>query len=141
MLDEERLFWRLHAVTVEVAVLRGEATADEARRGDPLWLRGMKYAFLTAAECCLDVVRHVCAEEGWGPPVDDADAVRLADEHGLLPGDVAASLRRVVAFRDTLVHHHLDADDQLTERLADVDELEAFVAAVAEFTEHRAGQR
>ncbi|MBO0826800.1 MAG: DUF86 domain-containing protein [Streptosporangiales bacterium] len=140
MLDEARLFWRLHAVTVEVAVLRAEATADQARRGDPLWLRGTKYAYLTAIECCADVVQHVCAEEGWGRLDDDGDAMRSAGEHGLLPGDLAASMRRLVAFRDTLVHRHLDADDQLTERLSDLDALDAFVAAVAEFTERRAGE-
>lgn len=140
MLDEARLFWRLQAVTVEVAVLRTEATADEPRRGDPLWLRGMKYAYLVAIECCTDVVRHVCAEEGWGPPAHDGDAMRLAGEHGLLPGDLAASMRRLVAFRDTLVHHHLDADEQLTGQLSHLDDLEAFVAAVAEFTEQRAGE-
>lgn len=138
LLDEARLFWRLNAVTVEVTVLRAEATADDTRRGDPIWLRGMKYAFLVAIECCADVVRHVCAEEGWGPPADDGDAMRLAGEHGLLPGELAASMRRLVRFRDVLVHRHLDADDQLTERLADLDDLDTFVAAVAEFAERRA---
>lgn len=140
MLDESRLLWRLHAVTVELAVLRAEATADEARRGDPIWLRGMKYAFLTAIECCADVAQHVCAEEGWGPPADDGDAMRLAGEHGLLPGEGASAMRRLVEFRDVLVHRHLDADDQLSERLSHLDTLEAFVATVAEFTERRAGQ-
>jgi uncharacterized protein YutE (UPF0331/DUF86 family) len=138
VLDEARLFWRLNAVTVEVTVLRAEATADESLRGDPVRLRGVKYAFLVAIECCADVVRHVCAEEGWGPPADDGDAMRLAGEHGLLPDELAASMRQLVGFRDLLVHQHLDADDQLTERLDDLDDLDSFVAAVAEFVERRA---
>lgn len=138
MLDETRLFWRLNAVTVELAVLRAEATADESRRGDPVWLRGVKYAFLVAIECCADVAQHVCAEEGWGTPADDADAMRLAGEHGLLPAELASSMRRLVGFRDLLVHRHLDADDQLNERLHDLDDLEAFVGVVAEFVERRA---
>lgn len=138
LLDETRLFWRLNAVTVEVTVLHAEATADESRRGDPIWLRGMKYAFLVAIECCVDVARHVCAEEGWGPPADDGDAMRLAGEHGLLPGELAASMRRLVGFRDVLVHRHLDADDQLADRLAELDDLESFVGVVAEYADQRA---
>lgn len=137
MLDEARLFWRLHAVTVKVAVLRAEATADDARRGDPIWLRGMKYAFLTAIECCADVAQHVCTQEGWGPPEDDADAMRLAGGHGLLPDELAASMRQLAGFRDSLVHRHLDTDDQLAERLSHLDELESFVRVVAEYTERQ----
>jgi uncharacterized protein YutE (UPF0331/DUF86 family) len=58
-----------------LAVLRQEAGASEERRQDPIWLRGVKYTFVTAIEACVDVAQHICATEGWGPPADNGDYV------------------------------------------------------------------
>jgi Protein of unknown function DUF86 len=70
------------------------------RREDPIWLRGVKYTFITAIEACVDVAQHLCAAEGWGPPADNGDAVRLLGEHGVLTPALARSVRQAVGFRD-----------------------------------------
>ncbi|TCJ33949.1 hypothetical protein E0504_35070 [Parafrankia sp. BMG5.11] len=41
----------LRAVTDDLSVLRREADAGDERRADPIWLRGVKYTFVTAIEC------------------------------------------------------------------------------------------
>lgn len=98
MVDKVRVLRLLRSISDDLAVLRAEAAADPLRRGDPLWLRGVKYTFVTAIEAGVDVAQHVCASEGWGPPRENGDAVRL------LPLDLADRLRRAVGFRNVLVH-------------------------------------
>ena len=104
MVDEVRVRRLLRSISDDLAVLRAEAAADRTRRGDPLWLRGVKYTFVTAVEAGIDVAQHVCASEGWDPPRDNGDAVRLLGVHGVLPLDLADRLRRAVGFRNVLVH-------------------------------------
>jgi len=55
------------------------------------------------------VAQHLCASEGWGPPVSNADAMHVLARQGV----VTAELAEVLAQLDR------------------VDRLEGFVAAVA----------
>ena len=132
MVDEVRVLRLLRAVRDDLAVLRSEASADPGRRADSLWLRGVKYTFVTAIEACVDVAQHMCASEGWGPPRDNGDAIRLLGAHGVLGTDLADNLRRAVGFRNVLVHDYVEVDDDIVvARLANLSDLEDFVAAVA----------
>jgi uncharacterized protein YutE (UPF0331/DUF86 family) len=134
VVDEVRLLRLMRSVTDDLAVLREEASADTARRGDRIWLRGIKYTFVTAIEGCVDVAQHICASAGWGPPNDNGDAVRLLGEHGVLDRDLADRVRRAVGFRNVLVHDYVDADDRIVlARLDDPSDLHAFVTAVGEW--------
>ena len=138
MVDEDRVLRLLRSVTDDVSVLRGEAGADEGRREDPIWLRGVKYTFVTAIEACVDVAQHICATEGWGPPADNGDAVRLLGDHGVLDQGLARSIRQAVGFRNVLVHDYIRVnDDIVTSRLKSLDDLDNFVSQVAAFvTQH-----
>ncbi len=132
MVDEGRVLRLLRSVTDDLAVLNQESAADEARRRDPIWLRGVKYTFVTAIEACVDVAQHICAAEGWGPPADNGDAARLLGEHGVLTAELAASVRKAVGFRNVLVHEYVEVDDEVViSRLADLGDLEKFVRDVA----------
>ncbi len=135
MVDEVRVLRLLRSVTDDLAVLRDEVSADETRRADPLWLRGIKYTFVTAIEGCVDVAQHICASEGWGPPRDNADALRVLGAHGVLPIELSQRLGRAVGFRNVLVHEYVDVDDHVvTARLGDPSDLADFVTAIAEWT-------
>lgn len=128
MVDELRVLRLLRSISDDLAVLRAEASADPGRRADPLWLRGVKYTFVTA----IDVAQHVCVVQGWGPPRDSGDAIRLLGARGVLPTDLADRLRRVVGFRNVLVHDYVEVDDGIMfERLAKLADLDDFVAVVA----------
>ncbi len=132
MVDEVRVLRLLRSISDDLAVLRAETSADPERRADPLWLRGVKYTFVTAIEAGVDVAQHVCASEGWGPPRDNGDAVLLLGAHGVLAADLADRLRRAVGFRNVLVHDYVEVDDGIVlERLANLADLEDFVAVVA----------
>jgi uncharacterized protein YutE (UPF0331/DUF86 family) len=100
----------------------------------PSGCAGVKYTFVTAIEACVDVAQHICAAEGWGPPADNGDAVRLLGEHGVLAAGLAASVRKAVGFRSVLVHEYVEVDDTVViGRLADLGDLDAFVQAVAQY--------
>lgn len=71
MVDEARVLRLLRGMTEDITVLKREADADEVRRRHPIWLRGVKYTFVTAIEASVDVAQHICAAEGWGPPADN----------------------------------------------------------------------
>lgn len=134
MVDEVRVLRLLRSFTDDLAVLRAKATADAQRRAEPIWLRGIKYTFVTAIEACMDVAQHLCASEGWGPPRDNGDAICLVGAHGVLPPVLADGLRRAVGFRNVLVHGSAVDDAVVLARLADPGELRDFVATVTEWT-------
>src|SRR5260370_16948760 len=134
MVDEGRVLGLLRNVADDVAMLKRESSASEERRQDPMWLRGVKYTFVTAIEACIDVTQHICAAEGWGPPADNGDAVRILGERGVLTSQLAASIRKAVGFRNVLVHEYIKVDDAIVvDKLADLSHLEAFVADVAAY--------
>ena len=68
---------------------------------------------------CVDVAQHICASEGWGPPKDNGDALRLLRAHGVLPAELAGRLRKAVGFRNVLVHEYVEVDDNGRPRLAE----------------------
>lgn len=132
MVDEVRVARLLRSISDDLSVLRAESGASPQRRADPLWMRGIKYLFVTAIEGCVDVAQHVCSAQGWGPPATNADAVRLLGRQGVLPMDLADAVGRAVGFRNVLVRGYVDVDDRIVlARLADLSDLERFVGAVA----------
>lgn len=135
MVDEIRVLRLLRSVSDDLAVLRRESLADPRRRTDPLWLRGVKYTFITAIEACLDVAQHICASEGWGPPSNNADALRVLGAHGVLAPDHADRMARAVGFRNVLVHEYVGVNDGIVlARLNDLSDLQDFVMSVAGWT-------
>lgn len=134
MIDEARILRLLRSVSEDVSVLQRESGADASRQEDPIWLRGVKYTFVTAIEACIDVAQHLCAAEGWGPPADNGDAVRLLGEHGACAPALARSVRQAVGFRNVLVHGYVRVSrDIVTGRLRALGDLEDFVSQVAAF--------
>lgn len=132
MVDADRVARLLRSISDDLAVLRAESGSGPDRRADPLWMRGIKYVFVTAIEACVDVAQHICSSEGWGPPKDNADAVRTLGRHGVLDPALADRVARAVGFRNVLVHDYVDVDDRVVlARLRDPSDLSGFVAAVA----------
>lgn len=131
MVDEVRLLRLLRAVTDDVAFLRREAASEQARQDDPVWLRGVKYSFVTAIEACFDAGQHVCGAEGWGPPQDNGHAMTVLADHGVFDDQLARRKRQAVGFRHVLVHDYVEVDDSVVRRrLHDLGDLEDYVAAM-----------
>lgn len=136
MVDEIRVLRLLRGLADNLSVLRGEATADEARRLDPMWLRGVKYTFITSIETCVDIAQHMCSAEGWGPPADNGDAMKTLGLHGVLSAELADSMRKAVGFRNVLVHEYVAVSDEIvTSRLNDLGDLKRFSEQIAAFVQ------
>ena len=134
MVDETRVLRLLRSVTDDLAVLRSAAASSDERRADPLWIRGVKYTFVTAIESCVDVAQHLCSSQGWGPPQDNGDAMRLLGRHGVVDAQLADRMRQAVGFRNVLVHAYVTVDDEIVlGRLQDPGDLEVFARQVADW--------
>lgn len=132
MVDELRILRLLRAITDDLHVLLQESKADPARRADPLWLRGVKYTFITSIEACIDIAQHICSAQGWGPPSDNGDAMNVLGRHGALTADLSDAMRKAVGFRNVLVREYVEVSDAIVEsRLADLRDLERFVEQVS----------
>lgn len=137
VVDEVRVLRLLRSITDAVAMLSAEAAADAVRRADSMWLPGVKYIFITAIEACVDVAQHVCSSQGWGPPSDNGDAIRLLGGHGVLSPGTTIGIRMAVGFRNVLVHEYVDVrDDIVAVRLHDLSDLESFVREVSAYVVH-----
>jgi uncharacterized protein YutE (UPF0331/DUF86 family) len=132
VVDETRVLRLLRSLTDTLEVLRTEQSADDTRRADPMWLRGIKYAFVVAVENAVDIAQHLCASEQWGPPADNGDTMRILAEHGVLDPPLSQAMRAAVGFRNVLVHDYVEVDDGVVlDQLADLSDLEAFTVAIA----------
>lgn len=131
VVDDVRIFRLLRVITDDLDVLRQEADAGDERRADPMWLRGVKYTFVTSIEACIDIAQHICSAQGWGPPADNGDAMKVLGRHGTLTADVSDAMRKAVGFRNVLVHEYVKVSDEVVvARLGDLRDLEQFVTQV-----------
>lgn len=134
MVDEVRVLRLLRGLSDDLGVLRGEAAAGPERRADPMWLRGVKYTFITLIETCVDVAQHICAAQGWGPPSDNGDAVKLLGRHEVLTTELSDAMRKAVGLRNVLVHEYVAVSDEIViARLADLGDLDGFIKQVTAF--------
>lgn len=139
VVDERRVPLLLQRISEDLEYLTsGTALDREALRADVDRLAAVKYYLVTAIEGCLGVAQHLCASEGWGPPSDNADAMRLLGAHRMLEEDLAASLASAVRFRNLLVHEYARIDDERVAAYLDrLNELKAFVASVAAWMDRK----
>jgi len=134
MVDEDRVLRLLRSTTDDISVLMSESEPGEDHREDPIWIRGAKYTFVKAIEASVDAAKHICATEGWGPPPDNGDAVRLLGDRGVCAPELARSIRQPVGFRNVPVHDYIRVNDGIViDRLKSPGDLEEFATQVAAF--------
>ena len=138
MVDARRVERILRRVSEDLAILAEYGVSAASLLDDAPRLGHTKYLFVTAIEGCVDVAQHLCASETWGPPANNADAVRLLARHGVVGDALGVSVASAVGFRNVLVHLYADVDDRrVIEHLHRLDELEAFVGEVAAWVQPR----
>ena len=134
MVDELRLRRLLRQAVDTVDFLDAEAVADPSIRAERRWLDSIKYNFIAAIECCVDVGQHLCAVRGWGPPATNADTFRILAAHEVLDHDIAERMARASGFRNVLVHEYVEVrEDLVVAHLARTSDIRDFVGAVADW--------
>ncbi len=140
MVDERRLRRLLQRIEEDlVYLLRRREDDRRALVDDVDRLAALKYFLLTAIEGCLAVAQHTCSSEGWGPPSDNADAMRLLGKHGVLEQGLSSAMASAVRFRNVLVHEYVHVDDvRVVAYLDELGDLQRFVASVVTWIERQA---
>lgn len=93
-----------------------------------------KHLLQVSVEACLDIGHHLIADGGYRPAQDSYDTFVILNEAGILPADFLPTLRRMVSFRNRVVHLYWEVDDPLVHDsvltgLADLDRFARLIAA------------
>lgn len=84
-----------------------------------------------ACEQCIDLANHVIRVRKLGLPKESRDSFRMLAGSGIIPGDLADRLCRMIGFRNILVHEYQQLDIQLM-----VDIIENRLEDLLDFTNH-----
>lgn len=85
-----------------------------------------KHLLQVSIQACLDLAHHIIADAGFRPPQDSYDAFVILNEESIVPTEFLPTLRRMVSFRNRIVHLYWDVDvgslpEILTQRQQDLD--------------------
>jgi uncharacterized protein YutE (UPF0331/DUF86 family) len=129
--DADLVAKKLAFVETCVAELRSLAKPD-AIEVDVRERRFVEHTLQIAIQACQDVASHVVSDERLGEPRTNQELFELMARGGWINGDLALVLRRVIGFRNILVHGYTAVDPRVVRDVADnrLDDLLAFVAAV-----------
>jgi len=85
-----------------------------------------------AAQICIDIGSHVIADRGYRAPYSYGDIFAVLQEEGLLPQDLANTLKQIAGFRNILVHDYLEVDPGIVyECLKKIGDFKKFAEHVA----------
>lgn len=93
-------------------------------------------------ECCLDIAHHIVADEGYRTPADYYDTFIVLRENDALPKAFMPTLRKMVSFRNRVVHLYWDVDDATVHRILQVnlDDFETYIRYILDFTQPESGK-
>jgi len=86
-----------------------------------------KHLLQVSIECCLDLAHHIIADAGLRAPAGYYDSFVVLNQTGIVPNDFMPTLRRMVSFRNRVVHLYWEVDedtvyDILRNHLGDFDQ-------------------
>lgn len=126
MTDQELLAKKL--AFIETCVRELESLAQPDRVGtDIRERRFVEHTLQIAIQAALDVASHVVSDERLGEPRTNRELFDLLAAAGWLSPDLAATMRRMVGFRNIVVHGYTAVDpailrDVLEHHLGDLVE-------------------
>lgn len=85
-----------------------------------------------AVQATLDIASHIVASEGLGLPDSLASAFSLLERNGIIDSPMSGRLRRMVGFRNILIHNYQTVDLEIVEDIAEnrLEDLTSFVQVV-----------
>ena len=131
MTDGALVAKRLALIETCVADLRRDARLDQLR-SDIREQRFVEHTLQIAIQAALDVASHVASDERLGEPATSRELFDLLGSHAWIPPALADTLRRMVGFRNVLVHGYDDVNLDVVEDVVahHLDDLLAFVRAI-----------
>lgn len=131
MTDPELVAKKLAFVETCVRDLRALARPAELAR-DIREERFVEHTLQIAIQATLDVASHIVSDARLGEPRRNTELFSLLARDGWLDDDLAALMRRMVGFRNIVVHGYGDVDVAIVRDIVEhrLDDLLAFVAAI-----------
>jgi uncharacterized protein YutE (UPF0331/DUF86 family) len=89
-------------------------------------------------EACLDIGKHIIAEDRYRFPVDNKDVFSVLMEQGIISSALLPSLMDMARFRNLVVHDYGRIDDAIVYNILKrkLDDLEAYTQAINEYLAH-----
>lgn len=94
-----------------------------------------------ACEQCIDLANHIIRARKLGLPKESRESFQLLARNGVIPGELAGKLQKMIGFRNTLVHQYQQLNLELMVEVIEnhLDDLIDFTNHILEgFTEDRA---
>jgi len=122
--DPDLLAKKLAVIETCIADLRRLARPSELRR-DLREQRFVEHTLQIAIQAALDVASHIVSDERLGEPRTNRELFDLLERAGWIEPPLASTLRKMVGFRNVLVHGYDNVDlgvleDVLEHRLGDL---------------------
>ena len=94
--------------------------------------RAVERTLQIAVEACLDIGKHIIAQDRYRFPVDNKDVFIILAEEQIVPSDLLPNLIDMARFRNLMVHDYARIDDGivygiLKRRLGDFDRFGAAI--------------
>lgn len=90
--------------------------------------------FEVAIESCVDIGTHIISEKGWKSPDKYSDVPDILAENGVIPENFRENLRKIIAFRNIIVHEYLYIDyDKVYSNLKKLDDFRKFAGYIEDF--------
>ena len=131
MTDAALIAKRLALIETCVAQLRTLAQPERLAT-DVREQRFVEHTLQIAVQAAIDVASHVVADRRLGEPRTNGELFDLLARDAWLDAALAATLRRMVGFRNVLVHGYDDVDLRVVRDVLDhhLGDLLAFVVAI-----------
>ena len=100
-----------------------------------------KHLLQVSIECCLDIAHHIVADEGYRTPTDYYDTFTALHENGILPEAFMPTLRKMVSFRNRVIHLYWDVDDVTVHRILqeNLGDFDTYVRYILDFSQSQTG--
>lgn len=111
--DKEKVAKRISEVQTAVDHLEGYASMDikEFLAADEK-VAAAKYYLLTMIEGCITICTHISTKELHKVPEGYSSCFSLLAERNLIDLELGNRLGKMAGFRNLLIHHYWDIDDQ-----------------------------
>ena len=131
MTDPALVAKKLALIETSVHELRSLARLAEIAT-DKVQERFVEHTLQIAIQAALDVASHIVSDERLGEPRTNRELVDLLERNGWVPSDLAGILRRMVGFRNILVHGYDVVDIAVVREIVEqrLEDLLRFVAVI-----------
>lgn len=131
MTDPDLIAKKLALVETCVRELR-ELSRPSLIPTDKVQQRFAEHTLQIAIQAILDVASHIVSDERLGEPRTNRELVDLLERHRWLTSDLAATMRRMVGFRNVLVHGYEIVDVAVVQEIVEhrLDDLLQFAMAI-----------